>query len=129
MSVIVFCSVNANIFRSLFTGVGGFFKTEEEAALYGGTAGLSYEECYHEACDNLERLNTEIAEDAGQAAAHVLWTFANVPGGSHENVDISVRRMGVVEKGEKLHFPSFDKHSPFYYIRTVKEFANTTSSL
>lgn len=120
------CFRNPN---SVFTGVGGFNKTEEEAALYGGTAGLSYEECYHEACDNLERLNTEIMEDTGQAAAHVLWTFANVKGGSHDlDLTAGMRRMGVVEDGEKLRFPAFDKHSPFYYIKTVAEIVNTTSS-
>ncbi len=36
----------------LFTGAEGV-KTADEAALYGGVAGASYDPCYHEPCDNL----------------------------------------------------------------------------
>lgn len=36
----------------LFTGAEGV-KTAEEAALYGGVAGASYDPCYHDFCDNL----------------------------------------------------------------------------
>ncbi len=34
----------------LFTGAEGI-KTEEQAAIYGGTAGIAYDPCYHQACD------------------------------------------------------------------------------
>lgn len=37
----------------LFTGAEGV-KTEEEAARYGGLAGVAYDPCYHQPCDNLE---------------------------------------------------------------------------
>jgi Zn-dependent M28 family amino/carboxypeptidase len=36
----------------LFTGAEEV-KTEEEAARYGGLAGVAYDPCYHQACDNL----------------------------------------------------------------------------
>jgi Zn-dependent M28 family amino/carboxypeptidase len=36
----------------LFTGAEGV-KTEEEAELFGGTAGEAYDECYHQDCDDL----------------------------------------------------------------------------
>src|SRR5919112_3303509 len=37
----------------LFTGAEGI-KTAEEAAIYGGTAGVAYDPCYHQACDSLD---------------------------------------------------------------------------
>lgn len=38
----------------LFTGAEGV-KTEEEAARYGGLAGVAYDPCYHQPCDSLDR--------------------------------------------------------------------------
>ena len=35
--------------RTLVVGI----KTPEQAAVYGGTAGLAYDQCYHQACDTL----------------------------------------------------------------------------
>ncbi|KAF3941956.1 hypothetical protein ABW19_dt0207186 [Dactylella cylindrospora] len=40
----------------VFTGAEGI-KTEEEAALFGGSAGVAYDKCYHQACDDLTNLN------------------------------------------------------------------------
>jgi Zn-dependent M28 family amino/carboxypeptidase len=37
----------------LFTGAE-VLKTEEEVALFGGLAGVAYDPCYHQACDDLE---------------------------------------------------------------------------
>ncbi len=36
----------------LFTGAEGL-KTADQVALWGGTAGVAYDPCYHQACDNL----------------------------------------------------------------------------
>ena len=36
-------------------------KTEEEAALFGGTAGEKYDPCHHEPCDTLDNVNMDIA--------------------------------------------------------------------
>ena len=38
----------------LFSGAEEI-KTAEEAAIYGGTAGVAYDPCYHQACDDLRR--------------------------------------------------------------------------
>jgi Zn-dependent M28 family amino/carboxypeptidase len=46
----------------LFTGAEGI-KTAEQAALYGGVAGVSYDPCYHQACDSL----TPVADGADAA--------------------------------------------------------------
>ena len=35
----------------LFTGAEGV-KTAAQAAVYGGTAGVAYDPCYHQACDD-----------------------------------------------------------------------------
>ncbi|MUN08067.1 M28 family peptidase [Agromyces luteolus] len=44
----------------LFTGAEGV-KTVDEAALYGGVAGASYDPCYHEPCDNLRGDGQDVA--------------------------------------------------------------------
>ncbi|VXB98709.1 M28 family peptidase [Nocardioides sp. AX2bis] len=40
----------------LFSGAEGV-KTDEEAALFGGTAGEAYDACYHQACDDISNVN------------------------------------------------------------------------
>ncbi|MBN1527929.1 MAG: M28 family peptidase [Thermoleophilaceae bacterium] len=83
----------------LFSGAEGV-KTEEQAAVYGGSAGSWYDPCYHQACDSLQTVlgtppfpdatGLETAEDAAaldgngvtgldqlsDAAAHATWTLA-----------------------------------------------------
>jgi Zn-dependent M28 family amino/carboxypeptidase len=83
----------------LFTGAEGT-KTAQEAAVYGGVAGVDYEPCYHQACDSLtpvedgadpatyaaiERaypgklvgnLNTQALDEMSDAVAHGTVTFA-----------------------------------------------------
>ncbi|WP_328544803.1 M28 family metallopeptidase [Streptomyces europaeiscabiei] len=39
-----------------FTGAEGI-KTENQAAVFGGTAGVAYDACYHAACDGLKNIN------------------------------------------------------------------------
>jgi Zn-dependent M28 family amino/carboxypeptidase len=40
----------------LFTGAEGI-KTAQEVALWGGTAGVAYDPCYHQACDDYDNIN------------------------------------------------------------------------
>jgi aminopeptidase Y len=54
----------------LFTGAGGS-KTVEEAAIWGGTAGVAYDPCYHTACDtyaNVSLFALDLNSDAVAAA-------------------------------------------------------------
>ncbi len=51
-------------------------KTPEQAAIYGGTAGVPYDPCYHEACDDINNLSTKALFEMGDAAAHAVWTLA-----------------------------------------------------
>lgn len=53
----------------LFTGAEGI-KTPEEAVLFGGTAGIAYDPCYHQACDDLNNLSVDALNEMGDAAAH-----------------------------------------------------------
>jgi Zn-dependent M28 family amino/carboxypeptidase len=59
----------------LFTGAEGI-KTVEEAAIYGGTAGLAYDPCYHQACDTIANLSSDALDEMSDAAAHATLTFA-----------------------------------------------------
>ncbi|MGL5909373.1 MAG: M28 family metallopeptidase [Phycicoccus sp.] len=68
----------------LFTGAEGI-KTEEEAAIYGGTAGEAYDRCYHQACDTLTNVNTKALAEMGDAAAHATATLALTRSGLFED--------------------------------------------
>ncbi|MEX1077594.1 MAG: M28 family peptidase [Homoserinimonas sp.] len=59
----------------LFTGAEGV-KTPEQAAIYGGTAGEAYDPCYHQACDDITNVNSEVLEQMADAIAHATQTFA-----------------------------------------------------
>ena len=59
----------------LFSGAEEI-KTPEEAAIYGGTAGVAYDKCYHQACDTINNLNTKALSELGDAAAHATLTLA-----------------------------------------------------
>ena len=59
----------------LFTGAEGI-KTAEEAAIYGGTAGVAYDPCYYQACDTIANVSTQALDEMSDAAAHATLTFA-----------------------------------------------------
>ena len=59
----------------LFTGAEDI-KTAEEAAIYGGTAGLAYDPCYHQACDDIDNLSITALDQMSDAAAHATLVFA-----------------------------------------------------
>jgi Zn-dependent M28 family amino/carboxypeptidase len=59
----------------LFTGAEGI-KTAEQAEIYGGTAGMAYDPCYHQACDTFENNSDAGLHEMSDAAAHAVYTFA-----------------------------------------------------
>jgi Zn-dependent M28 family amino/carboxypeptidase len=59
----------------LFSGAEGI-KTPAQQALYGGTAGVAYDPCYHQACDTIKNLNFRSLSQLGKAAAHSVLYFA-----------------------------------------------------
>jgi Zn-dependent M28 family amino/carboxypeptidase len=60
----------------LFTGAEGI-KTAAEAAVYGGTAGIAYDPCYHQACDTYPtNLNDTALDQMSDATADAVLQFA-----------------------------------------------------
>jgi Zn-dependent M28 family amino/carboxypeptidase len=59
----------------LFTGAEGT-KTPEQAAIYGGTAGIAYDPCYHDDCDTFENNSDAGLDEMSDAAAHAVYTYS-----------------------------------------------------
>lgn len=57
-------------FGGLFTGAEEL-KTEEQAAKFGGEAGVAFDPCYHSACDDITNVDELALEINGDAAAFV----------------------------------------------------------
>jgi Zn-dependent M28 family amino/carboxypeptidase len=64
---------------------GGIFAGAEvekqpyQVALYGGTAGIPFDPCYHQLCDTLANINEQGLEEHSDAAVHAILTFAMTP--------------------------------------------------
>jgi Zn-dependent M28 family amino/carboxypeptidase len=68
----------------LFSGAEGI-KTAEQAAVYGGTAGVAYDPCYHQACDTINNVSTKALHELGDAAAHATWVLGKSKTGFFED--------------------------------------------
>jgi Zn-dependent M28 family amino/carboxypeptidase len=68
----------------LFTGAEGI-KTPEQAAIYGGTAGVAFDHCYHQACDTINNLNTKALSEMSDGVAHATMTLARSKTGFFED--------------------------------------------
>ncbi|MFG1998111.1 M28 family metallopeptidase [Spirillospora sp. NPDC048911] len=66
----------------IFTGAEGI-KTPAEAALFGGTAGVAYDVCYHQACDTIANINMtalDVDSDAiADSAARYAFNTSDIP--------------------------------------------------
>ena len=62
----------------LFSGAEGI-KTKEQAAIYGGTANVAYDACYHQACDTFTNINNTSLNQLSDAVAHAVLTFSTSP--------------------------------------------------
>ncbi|MDQ4006549.1 MAG: M20/M25/M40 family metallo-hydrolase [Actinomycetota bacterium] len=60
----------------LFTGAEGI-KTEEQAAVYGGTAGVAYDPCYHAECDDFRNVSIPGLDQMSDAVAHATLVYAD----------------------------------------------------
>jgi Zn-dependent M28 family amino/carboxypeptidase len=68
--------INAGIpSGGLFTGAE-VRKTEEQAAIWGGTAGESFDPCYHQACDDIDNLALDALEVNSDLIAFAMLTYA-----------------------------------------------------
>jgi aminopeptidase Y len=59
----------------LFTGAEGI-KTDEEVALWGGTAGDQYDPCYHLACDTFDNVSLNALDINSDAVAFAVLEYA-----------------------------------------------------
>jgi Zn-dependent M28 family amino/carboxypeptidase len=62
-------------FGGLFTGAEGV-KTPVQAEIFGGTAGIAYDPCYHLACDTLDNISMEVFDVNLDAVAFTTLTYA-----------------------------------------------------
>jgi Zn-dependent M28 family amino/carboxypeptidase len=66
----------------IFTGAEGL-KTAAEAALFGGTAGVAYDVCYHQSCDTLANPNQtalDVNSDAiADSTARYAFNLTSIP--------------------------------------------------
>jgi hypothetical protein len=85
----------------LFTGAE-LPKTARQAEIYGGTAGLAYDPCYHAACDTFANNNDTLLDQMSDAIAHATITF----GQSTELVN------GIRGKGNFKHPPLGTNDAP-----------------
>ena len=51
----------------------------EQAALFGGRAGIGYDFCYHASCDDLSNIDLRTLDEMTGAASAVVLRFANSP--------------------------------------------------
>jgi Zn-dependent M28 family amino/carboxypeptidase len=90
----------------LFTGAEGV-KTAEEAATFGGTAGVAYDACYHLACDTFSNVNLTALDVNADAVAYATLRFAM----STEDIngegagERSERRFKRLDNGDNPHRP------------------------
>jgi aminopeptidase Y len=66
----------------VFTGAEGI-KTAEQQRLFGGTAGVAYDACYHQACDKISNINDKALglNTVAIATAAVVYAYsADLPG-------------------------------------------------
>ena len=59
----------------LFTGAEDI-KTQEQADVYGGTAGEPYDPCYHLACDTIDNVDEPALDEMSDAVAHAVYVLS-----------------------------------------------------
>ncbi|WP_328909266.1 M28 family metallopeptidase [Streptomyces sp. NBC_00234] len=69
-------------FKSAGVPVGGLFtgasntKSAAQAQKWGGTAGQSFDRCYHSSCDTTANINDTALDRNSDAVAHAIWTLS-----------------------------------------------------
>ncbi|MCM2578385.1 M28 family metallopeptidase [Streptomyces meridianus] len=92
-------------FKNAGIPVGGLFtgaertKTTTQAQKWGGTAGQSFDPCYHRSCDTTANIDDTALDTNTDALAHTVWTLGSQapppPGTVFENTaDVSVPDAG-----------------------------------
>jgi aminopeptidase S len=63
----------------IFAGAEGI-KTAAQARKWGGTAGVNFDPCYHQACDNISNINDLALDRNADAIARALWIVSGIVG-------------------------------------------------
>ncbi len=87
----------------LFTGAGGI-KTEEEAAIYGGTAGEPYDAYYHTIDDTMENCNYTVENQMLKAIAHMVQKYAMETFPTVRAEEKALRSMAIQEKAAEFEY-------------------------
>ena len=83
----------------LFTGAEGI-KTAEQAAIFGGTAGTAYDQCYHLACDTYANVNQKGLDEMSDAVAHTVLLYSRRDFDKAPLVDPATAVVGSAAGGE-----------------------------
>jgi Zn-dependent M28 family amino/carboxypeptidase len=75
----------------LFSGAEGI-KTQRQEDIYGGTAGIAYDPCYHQACDTINNLSTKALSEMSDGVAHATRTLVRSRTGFFEDGSRVARR-------------------------------------
>ena len=86
----------------LFSGAEGI-KTAEEAAIYGGTASVAYDPCYHQSCDDFGNNNDEGLDQLTDAAAHSVLNFAMTTAAVNGTAKAQLPHTGAVDADSLLY--------------------------
>lgn len=86
----------------LFSGAEGI-KTAEQAAIYGGTEGLAYDPCYHQACDDFDNNSDEALHQLTDAAAHSVLNFAMATAAVNGTAKAQLPHTGAVDPNSLLY--------------------------
>ncbi|PPK98639.1 Zn-dependent M28 family amino/carboxypeptidase [Kineococcus xinjiangensis] len=86
----------------LFSGAEGI-KTVEQAEVFGGEAGVAYDPCYHEACDDITNISTKALGELGDAAAHATMVMAVSRTGLYEDLSRRANRAPAAQSYDSAH--------------------------
>jgi carboxypeptidase Q len=84
----------------LFTGAEAN-KTVAQAALFGGTAGVALDECYHAACDDIDNLALDAFLVNTKAIAHSIATYATDLSSIPRNTTAAVTKRQIRKRAPK----------------------------
>ena len=86
----------------LFSGAEEI-KTAEEVDIYGGVAGVAYDPCYHQACDDFSNNSDESLDQLTDAAAHAVLTFAMTTSAVNGTAKAQLPHTGAVDPSSLLY--------------------------
>jgi Zn-dependent M28 family amino/carboxypeptidase len=78
-------------------------KTQEQAAVYGGTAGKPLGSCYHQPCDDMTNLSIKALDQLSDGVAHATLTYAEA-----EQLFVGARSVGAARSAADTTYGEFE---------------------